>query len=92
MSIHPVVIVDGLAMEALLGLDFVTLNGCVLDIPQRKIIIKHRKEMVVPMESSGYGNGGSIANVTIREKVQIPPGHELELMGYVLESYTKDHG
>lgn len=39
--------------------------------------------MVVPMESSGYGNGGSIANVTIRETVQIPPG----VMS--LESYTK---
>lgn len=84
LFLHPVVIVDGLAMEALLGLDFIKSVGCILDIPQRKLIIKHRKDMVVPMESSGCGNGGAVANVTIQNTVQIPPGHEVELMGCVI--------
>ena len=47
---HPVIVVEGLPMEALLGMDFILKNGCVLDPAAGKIVVRSKPGMTLPVQ------------------------------------------
>ena len=47
---HPVIVVEGLPMEALLGMDFILQNGCVLDPAEGKIIVRSKPGMTLTLQ------------------------------------------
>ena len=47
---HPVIVVEGSPMEALLGMDFILQNGCVLDLAAGKIVVRSKPGKTLPLQ------------------------------------------
>ena len=88
---HPVIVVDKLPMEALLGLDFIQAHGCVLDPAQGDCFIKSRG-VTLPLQQKqkcSESQGSSLnsvqlltsVTVSIKETVRIPAKHEVQVLG-----------
>ena len=84
---HPVIVVEGLPMEALLGMDFIVLNGCVLDPAEGKIVVRSKPGMTLPLEGKAPKRDQvkkyTTACITLRNTIKIPPLHEVDVCGLV---------
>ena len=82
---HPVIVVDKLPMEALLGMDFILQNGCILDPAAGKIRVRSKPGMTLPLQSNvprcDAAKLCTTACVTLKETIKIPPLHEVEVNG-----------
>ena len=82
---HPVIVVDKLPMEALLGMDFILQNGCILDPAAGKIRVRSKPGMTLPLQSNvprcDAAKLCTTACVSLKETIKIPPLHEVEVNG-----------
>ena len=47
---HPVIMVEGLPMEVLLGMDFILHNGCILYPAAGEIVVRSKPGMTLPLQ------------------------------------------
>ena len=73
------VVVDSLAVEAIIGLDFLESQGCVVDLPNKVLQVKG---LLVPLErSQSMDDSQQIsADVAVVETLFIPPFSEIQTM------------
>ena len=85
---HPVIVVEGLPMEALLGIDFILQNGCVLDPAEGKIIVRSKAGMTLTLQGKTpkcyIVKKRTTACVTLKNTIRIPPFHEVDVSGVVV--------
>ena len=74
----PFVVSDDILVEAILGLDFVESNHCVIDCGHRNLTFPSRRLSLklLPQGSSKTGKSALI----LTQKVTIPPASEMEVM------------
>ena len=77
---HEFVIADHITTEAILGLDFLESNKCVLDLANEKMYIQNK---LVPLQLLQTYNESQCLKVTVEETVTMPPCSEMELMVHV---------
>ena len=71
---HEFVIADHITTEAILGLDFLESNKCVLDLANEKMYIQNKLVPLQPLQT--YNESQCL-------KVTVPPCSEMELMAHV---------
>ena len=77
---HEFIVAEGLTTDAILGLDFLEANKCVLDLAKGNIIIADRSISLIPNPSSQHS---ACSNVTVLQKYVIPPHSELEIAAHL---------
>ena len=77
---HEFVIADQITSEAILGLDFLEPNKCVLDLANEKMYIQDKPVPLQPLQSF---NVSKCVKVTVVETVTVPPCSEMELIAHV---------
>ena len=84
---HPVIVVEGLPMEVLLGMDFILQNGCVLDPAEGKIIVRSKPGMTLQGKTPKcyIVKKRTTTCVTLKNTIsRIPPFHEVDVSGVVV--------
>jgi len=76
-----IVIADGLTTEAILGLDFLQTNRCVLDMGQRTLQVSRYPP--IPLSPPQPHPSSSPLIVSLVDTVRIPPASELEVLACV---------
>ena len=76
---HEFVIADHITAEAILGIDFLEDNKCVLDLANEKMYIQ---DMLVPLKPLQSYSASKSVKVTVVETVTVPPCSEMELMAH----------
>ena len=74
------VVAEGLTVEAILGLDFLESNQCILDLRNRTLSLGN--SAVLPLTPDKHSPAASLA-VATTGTVHIPPTCELEIVGQV---------
>eukprot|EP00731_Ephydatia_muelleri_P014191 Em0007g1501a len=90
----PFVVTDDILVEAILGLDFVESNHCVIDCGHRNLTFPSRRLSLklLPQGSSKTEKNKNIAvGLILTQKVTIPPASEMEVMA-ALEDTTSRKG
>lgn len=72
-----VVVVDGLTVDVILGLDFLETHSCTVDIGRKTLHFTNRGTSVIL-----HGSQGTVAaiGVTISETLEVPAYSEMEVM------------
>ena len=76
-----IVVADGLTTEAILSLDFLQTNRCVLDMGQRTLQVSQYPP--IPLSPPQPHPSSSPLIVSLVDTVRIPPASELEVLTYV---------
>ena len=74
------VIVDGITAEAILGMDFLEANRCVLDLCRGELVAKDVGMIPLQPHSSSKQ---SCLKITLVETIAIPAASEIEIMAWV---------
>ena len=75
--------VDDLAEEAILGLDFLEKYSGTIDVPQRRLVLWHTAKTSVSIYASPSTNREPSLYAALCETVTIPPYSELETLSQV---------
>ena len=82
---HPVIVVEGLPMEAHLGMDFILQNGCVLDPAAGKIVVGSKPGMTLPLQGKAPKcdtmKKCTTVFVILKDTIKISPFHEVDVCG-----------
>ena len=70
------VITDGITAEAILGMDFLEENRCVLDLGRRELVAKDKG--MIPLKSH-LSSKSSCLKVSLVETIAIPAALEMEV-------------
>eukprot|EP00731_Ephydatia_muelleri_P012465 Em0006g1359a len=88
----PFVVTDDILVEAILGLDFVESNHCVIDCGHRNLTFPSRRLSLKLLPQGSSKTGKNIAvGLILTQKVTIPPASEIEVMA-ALEDTTSRKG
>ena len=77
---HKFVIAERITADAILGLDFLEANQCVLNLAEGKIIIANRSIPLLPNSST---TKICCSKITLTETLTIPPRSEMEITGQI---------
>ena len=80
---HKFVIAERITADAILGLDFLEANNCVLNLAEGKITIANRS---VPLLANSYTTKICCSKITLADNVNIPPRCEMEITGRIHSS------
>eukprot|EP00731_Ephydatia_muelleri_P036611 Em0289g3a len=88
----PFVVTDDILVEAILGLDFVESNHCVIDCGHRNLTFPSRRLSLKLLPQGSSKTEKNIAvGLILTQKVTIPPASEMEIMA-ALEDTTSRKG
>eukprot|EP00731_Ephydatia_muelleri_P020755 Em0013g482a len=88
----PFVVTDDILVEAILGLDFVESNHCVIDCGHRNLTFPSRRLSLKLLPQGSSKTEKNIAvGLILTQKVTIPPASEMEVMA-ALEDTTSRKG
>ena len=88
----PFVVTDDILVEAILGLDFVESNHCVIDCGHRNLTFPSRRLSLKLLPQGSSKTEKNIAvGLILTQKVTIPPASEIEVMA-ALEDTTSRNG
>ena len=76
---HAVVVVEDLAADGILGLDFLEDNSCVIDTNSRLLLFNHRSSSV-PLVSPQTQGTPAVRDVTVGHTIVVPARSELEII------------
>ena len=74
---HDFMVAEQITAEAILGLDFLEANKCILDLAGGKMHITDKTPSLIPQPSN---KEVQCAKVTVTENWTIPPRSEMEVM------------
>ena len=77
---HNFIVAEQITAEAILGLDFLEVNKCVLDLAGGKLQITDQTVYLIPQPSN---RNVQYAKVTMMENLTIPPRSEIEIMAHI---------
>ena len=77
---HNFIIADRLTTDAILGLDFLEANKCILDLAKGKMIVADQSVSLLP---KSHGNKMASSTVTIPNTCVIPPHSEMEIIAHI---------
>ena len=87
---HKFVIAEQITADAILGLDFLEANKCVLNLAEGKIIIANRS---VPLLGKPYTTKICCSKITLADNVSIPPRGKMEIADRIhSSSVQRVHG
>ena len=72
---HRFIVAEGLTTDAILGLDFLETNKCVLDLAKGRIVIADQSVALVPNPFSLHSG---CSTITVVQKCVVPPRSEME--------------
>ena len=79
---HEFVIADHITAEAILGLDFLEANKCVLDLSKQEMTIRDKVLELQPSPANAIVQQ-QCATVTVMNTIVVPPSSEMEVMAHV---------
>ena len=77
---HKFVIAEQITADAILDLDFLEANICVLNLAKGEIVIANR---TVPLLAKSHNTEVSCRKITLVDNVNIPPRSEMEITGRI---------
>ena len=83
---HNFIVAEQITAEAILGLDFLEANKCILDLAGGKMQITNKTVPLIPQPSN---KEVQCAKVTVTENLTIPPRSEMEVMAHI---HSKEEG
>ena len=86
---HDVIVADGLTTEGILGLDFLELHRCTVDMGNRTLLCTNAG-LTVQLSSEEQQYGVRQCAVYVEETIRVPPSCEMEIMA--VSSATADGG
>ena len=78
---HKFIVAEGLTTDAIMGLDFLESNKCVLDLAKGKIIIADQSVALVPNSPSLHT--GCCSSVMLSQNCVVPPRSEMEIVAHL---------
>ena len=79
---HEFVVADHITAEAILGLDFLEANKCVLDLSKQEMTIKNEVLELKPSPANAIVQQ-QCATVTVMNTIVVPPSSEMEFMAHM---------
>ena len=77
---HKFVIAEKITADAILGLDFLEANECVLNLAKGEIAIANKS---IPLLAKSHNNEVCCSKITLIGNVKIPPRSEMEITGRI---------
>ena len=77
---HEFIVADHITAEAILGLDILEGNKCVVDLCNKQMSIQDK---VIPLQSSPANTVAKCIEVTVMETINVPANSEMEIIAHV---------
>ena len=84
---HKFIIADHITTEAILGLDFLEANKCVLDLSKETLSIQNK---VVTLQPSPVNIVVNHVNITVKDTISVLASSEKEIVAHI--DSTEEHG
>ena len=77
---HEFIIADHITAEAILGLDFLEANKCVLDFSKEQLSIWNKVVSLQPHPANAVVN---CVSITVKDTISVPASSEMEIMAHI---------
>ena len=74
------IVTDDITIEAILGLDFLEANSCVIDCGQKVLTFPSQKLSIPFLSKTTTEQGVATVGLVLKEKTVVPAGSEMEVM------------
>ncbi|KAL5496456.1 hypothetical protein EMCRGX_G012740 [Ephydatia muelleri] len=74
------IVTDDITIEAILGLDFLEANSCVIDCGQKVLTFPSQKLSIPFLSKTTTEQGVTTVGLVLKEKTVVPAGSEMEVM------------
>ena len=74
------IVTDDITIEAILGLDFLEANSCVIDCDQKVLTFPSQKLSIPFLSKTTTEQGVATVGLVLKEKTVVPAGSEMEVM------------
>ena len=74
------IVTDDITIEAILGLDFLEANSCVIDCGQKVLTFPSQKLSIPFLSKTTTEQGVATVGLVLKEKIVVPAGSEMEVM------------
>eukprot|EP00731_Ephydatia_muelleri_P038701 Em0868g1a len=74
------IVTDDITIEAILGLDFLEANSCVIDCGQKVLTFPSQKLSIPFLSKTTAEQGVATVGLVLKEKTVVPAGSEMEVM------------